>query len=290
MAEGIGLVATALALGFRHGIDWDHIAAIADITGSAADPSGAGIPRGHAGDHPPARPVSSVTRLFGPAETHALGLACLYALGHALVVVTLGALALYFQAFLPAWIDPIMERVVGATLLVLGLWVFYSLIRYWRGDGEFQLRSRWMLVFAGARHAWHLWRHRHQGHAHTQQPGVDQFDARTAFGVGMIHGIGAETGTQVLIIAAIGGASSQGLGTAMMLAFVLGLLLSNGVVAVLAATGFISSTRARPFYIAVGITAGVFSVFVGAFFLFGAGDQLPNLQQLFGSTAGGDAP
>ena len=36
----------------------------------------------------------------------------------------------------------------------------------------------------------------------------------------MIHGIGAETGTQVLLIAAVGGAASAGLGIPMLLAFV----------------------------------------------------------------------
>lgn len=287
---GIALIATALALGFRHGVDWDHIAAIADITGSAPN-----LPRTDSRAEQPlsgprARASRSFVRLFGPVELHALGLACLYALGHALVVVTLGALALYFQAFLPAWIDPIMERVVGATLLVLGLWVFYSLVRFWRGDGEFQLRSRWMLVFAAVRHAWHLLWHRHLGHQHAEQPAAGGFGVRSAFGVGMIHGIGAETGTQVLIIAAIGGTGSQGLGTAMMLAFVVGLLISNGLIAVLAASGFTSSARARPFYIGVGITAGLFSVIVGSFFVLGLGDRLPDLQQLFGPVAGGDAP
>src|SRR5690348_16584269 len=33
---GIGVLATGLALGIRHGIDWDHIAAITDITTTAA--------------------------------------------------------------------------------------------------------------------------------------------------------------------------------------------------------------------------------------------------------------
>jgi len=30
-----GLILTALGFGLRHGIDWDHIAAIADISSSA---------------------------------------------------------------------------------------------------------------------------------------------------------------------------------------------------------------------------------------------------------------
>jgi len=33
---GVGLLVTALLLGFRHGIDWDHIAAITDITSTTA--------------------------------------------------------------------------------------------------------------------------------------------------------------------------------------------------------------------------------------------------------------
>ena len=36
---GIGVYSAALALGIRHGIDWDHIAAITDITSTAASSS-----------------------------------------------------------------------------------------------------------------------------------------------------------------------------------------------------------------------------------------------------------
>src|SRR6266508_3248268 len=43
-----------------------------------------------------------------------------------------------------------LTRIVGVTLLLLGVYVFASLIRHGR---DFRLRSRWMLVFAGARRA-----------------------------------------------------------------------------------------------------------------------------------------
>ena len=33
----VGIVSAALALGLRHGIDWDHIAAITDITSTTAE-------------------------------------------------------------------------------------------------------------------------------------------------------------------------------------------------------------------------------------------------------------
>ncbi|HYU20540.1 MAG TPA: hypothetical protein VEQ11_17760 [Chloroflexota bacterium] len=272
-ATAVPLFGTALLLGMRHGIDWDHIAAIMDITSTTTNVELAENER----------PATAPRRAsFGQLELRALWLSLLYAIGHATVVVALGFAALSFAALLPEWIDPIMERVVGVTLLVLGAWVFYSLTQYLRGEGEFQLRSRWMLVFAGARHALGWLGARVRGHRHDMAFHVDQYGPRTAYGVGMIHGIGAETGSQVLIIAAIGGAASQGLGLVMMLAFVAGLVISNTLIALMAATGFISSVRARPFYVAIGALTGVFSLTVGALYTLGIGAELPDLSQLFG--------
>ena len=217
-------------------------------------------------------------------------LALLYAAGHGLVVIALGLAALLFGAVLPAWVDPIMERAVGFTLLALGVCVLYSLVHYWRGAEEFRLQSRWMLVFAGLRRGWstlqaRLHGHRHQGSPHVHR--VDQYGHRMAFGVGVIHGIGAETGTQVLIIAAVGGAASQGLGVWMLLAFVLGLLLSNATVAVLTSSGFVSTGRARVVYVGVGCVAVAFSLVVGSYFFLGISVQLPDLQMALAGRLGG---
>ena len=60
----LGVVLSAFFFGFRHGIDWDHIAAITDIT-STQDTRGKSM-------------------FFGT----------LYALGHALVVLVIGSLAI----------------------------------------------------------------------------------------------------------------------------------------------------------------------------------------------------
>jgi high-affinity nickel-transport protein len=99
----------------------------------------------------------------------------------------------------------------------------------------------------------------------------------------MIHGIGAETGSQVLIIAAVGGAAGQGLGVPMMLAFIVGLLASNSIVVLVSATGFVASQLRTRLYIAIGLLAGTFSVFVGLMFLIGAESSLPDLERLLGS-------
>lgn len=275
---GLSLLATGLLLGVRHGIDWDHIAAITDI---ASTTTSVEVAESEASSEP-----ARARATFGRLEIRAMWLALLYAFGHAIVVFALGLLALSFAAILPEWIDPLMERVVGFTLLILGVWVIYSLSQYLRGEGEFRLKSRWMLVFAGVRHGWHRLQHALAGEHHDDEFHVDQYGPKTAFGVGMIHGIGAETGSQALLIAAVGGASSQGMAIAMLIAFTIGLVISNSVVAALASTGFITSTRARPFYIAIGALTGIFSLVIGAFFAFGNGSELPDLQQLLGLGGG----
>jgi high-affinity nickel-transport protein len=99
----------------------------------------------------------------------------------------------------------------------------------------------------------------------------------------MIHGVGAETGSQALLIASVGGATGLGLGVPMLVAFIAGLLISNTVVIVITATGFVSSQVRRPLYIAIGVVAGIFSIVVGALFLLGTEGVLPDLPNLLGA-------
>ena len=111
---------------------------------------------------------------------------------------------------------------------------------------------------------------------------MSSYGRRTAFGVGMIHGIGAETGTQVLIIAAVGGAAGAGLGIPMMIAFIVGLLISNTVIVILSSTGFVASQARQRVYLVFGVAAGVFSLVVGMLFLFELEGLLPELDRIFG--------
>lgn len=304
-AVDIGVLLTGLLLGVRHGIDWDHIAAITDITSTTAAAGMAEAAHegqhselsGHRHEHGGAletrahdagpgaatlspalatRPQVGWSRtLSGQGEAIRLG--TLYALGHGAVVIALGVAAIAFGALLPDWLDPIMGRVVGFTLVALGMWVLYSVYRYARAGERFRLRSRWMLVFDGMRHGWRLLQARLHGHEHVEPLEMSSYGPRTSFGVGMIHGIGAETGTQVLLIAAVGGASSAGLGVPMLLAFVFGLLISNFAIVLLSSVGFVSSQAREQVYVAIGAVAGLFSLFVGSIFLFGLDGVLPDL-------------
>jgi cytochrome c biogenesis protein CcdA len=311
--ETVGLLSTALVLGFRHGFDWDHLAAITDVTSTTTTADVAELDHeashelapdhrhGHGGadelqvheasgqpneggEGPGARALDVATAPSAAIvdQRRALWLGSLYALGHATVVVILGLLALTFGAVLPEWVDPIMARVVGITLLLLGIWVFISLYQYARHGVAFRLRSRWMIVFDSARYAWRRFQARIHGHEHVDPIEMSSYGPRTAFGVGMIHGVGAETGSQVLLIAAIGGASSTGLGIPMLLAFVVGLLISNSIVVVITATGFIATRARERIYLVIGLVAGTFSLVVGAIFLLGLEGNLPELDKLFG--------
>ena len=302
---GFAVLATGFVLGLRHGIDWDHIAAITDITSTtaaagAAEAAHAEQHRSVSGDHhghggavemqahdagPGAATLAPAATLSRPRfvrseQLEAIRLGTLYALGHGAVVIALGIAALSFGALLPAWLDPIMGRIVGLTLVLLGAWVLYSVFRYARGGETFRLRSRWMLVFDGVRYSWRRLQARLHGHEHTEPLEMSSYGPRTAFGVGMIHGIGAETGTQVLLIAAVGGAAASGLGIPMLLAFVLGLLISNVAIVVLTSVGFVASQTRERIYVVIGLVAGLFSLIVGTIFLLGSEGILPSLDSI----------
>jgi len=281
----LGLIATAYAFGFRHGIDWDHIAALTDITASQ------------------------------DAPRRSMAFATLYALGHALVVFVLGFAAIVLAARLPSGVDAVMERFVGVTLVLLGAYVFFSLVRHGR---DFRMRSRWMLLFAAVRRAvrWlrggqHLdtvivehdhdhdvaephpsadlarvhggndrrtaTRHSH-GHRHVARMPADPFmdySRVTAFGVGMIHGVGAETPTQVLVFLTAAGAGGRVAGMFVLVCFIAGLLTSNSLIAAAATFGYAGATRRFWLYATVSVVTATFSLAIGSLFLLGKATFLP---------------
>jgi high-affinity nickel-transport protein len=272
--------------GFRHGIDWDHIAAITDITSSQED------------------------------RARAIGFGTLYVVGHAVVVFVLGVVAILIGEELPESVDAAMGRIVGATLILLGVYVFVSLIRHGR---EFRMRSRWMLLFAGIRAAWwklrgrrstssehdherepvhaHAgtaavdaedriaeWHHGHHGrpgHHHHKHPEPDDpfvnYQKGTSFLVGMLHGIGAETPTQILIFTAAAGAGGKAAGIAVLAAFLVGLISSNSVITFGTAFGFLRASKNFAVYATVAVITGVFSLVIGVLFVLGKDTMLPAL-------------
>lgn len=291
------LIGLGFVLGLRHGIDWDHIAAITDITSSTvsnreAESEGqmmavmVGGPGMSVGI-----PVGGQTSKWRETR-QGMFLATMYALGHATLVVLLGLLAIWLGAILPPWVDPVMERIVGVTLLVLGIYIFYSIWRYGR---SFQLRSRWMLVFVLIGRGWRWLKNKlsghpldhHQGdHHHGHAEEVAQYGWKAAFGIGVIHGVGAETGSQALLLASAAGVTTAVTGTILLMAFTAGLLVSNSLVAIFSLVSFVSTSTKRNVYVAIGILAGIFSLVVGFLFLTGMGSELPDLQAVLNTIFG----
>jgi hypothetical protein len=285
-AFGVGVLFSAFLFGFRHGIDWDHIAAITDITGTQDN-----------------RRSSMV---FGT----------LYALGHALVVFVIGSLAILLGQRLPEGVDDVMGRIVGVTLVVLGVYVIVGVVRHGR---EFRMRSRWMLVFSGANRLyrrlrpdstpvhdheapvhvheggassvavaddipvseWHHGHHGQPGHHHHKHPEPDDrftnYGRGTAFTVGMVHGIGAETPTQLLIFITAAGAGGKVVGEAVLLTFIVGLLASNTLITVGSAVGFLRASENWRLYLTVALVTAAFSLVIGILFITGEGSVLPAL-------------
>lgn len=235
----------AAALGFRHGFDYDHIAAITDI--------------------------SSVQSKARDAMRYGL----LYVAGHAATVAVLGTAAIAFRMALPVASDVWAERLVGCTLILLGLYVLGTFFR--PGTHTHTPRTRITLLINGI--LWVYWRlSRIFGGTRVEAPQVfkNGYGTTSTFLVGAIHGLGAETFTQVslfLAAASLGGVA----GVIGLLMFILGLLLMNTLMCA-AAAGLFSTALAHPSALrALTLVTSAYSIVVGAFFLLGSADRLPSL-------------
>ena len=244
----LALLSCAL-LGLRHGFDYDHLAAISDIT--------------------------SVQRTW--REGMRLGL--LYALGHAFTVAILGAAVIFLHIGLPEHMDAIGERLVGATLIALGIYVLVSFLRRKPEHHHHHAtpRSRIALLISGARYT--QWRIRRLANptAPKPDPFTFRYDRTSVFTVGIIHGLGAETPSQLLLFllaANLGGTSRGFLG---LLCFILGLLLMNTLMTASASGIFATSTHRPRLQTLITSLTAAYSFIIGIIFLFGASDKLPPL-------------
>jgi high-affinity nickel permease len=236
---------SAAVLGFRHGFDYDHIAAITDIT--SVEP----IPR------------------------RAMRMGLIYVLGHAATVALLGAIVILFQRSLPSRIDHWAERAVGLTLVLLGLYVLGTLLRQ---KTSYVPKSRAAILIGACR--WTVNKIRLLVNPAAEIKAIDAsqpYSKGSVFGIGVIHGLGAETPSQLLIFllaANLGGINRGFLGLAMFLA---GLLAMNSLMTASAVGVFgFSAAKPRMLRVVIGLTAA-YSLVVGTIFLLGSSSVLPSL-------------
>lgn len=234
---------SAAILGFRHGFDYDHIAAISDITSVQTD------------------------------RWQAMRLGLLYALGHAAMVAVLGSAVIVFQLSLPHSIDRIAERLVGLTLLILGVYVLGSLF-----TGNPAPRGRFHLLAGSLR--WLHWKMKSSWHDHDIPRPTEKnwnYTSKSVLMIGVVHGLGAETPSQLMIFllaANLGGIGKGFVGLSM---FIAGLLVMNTVMTASAVGLFGFSSRLPRFQLAVTALTAIYSLAVGALFVFGSSSLLPSL-------------
>jgi hypothetical protein len=228
-------------LGFRHGFDYDHIAAISDIT--------------------------SVQE---KAST-AMRLGLLYALGHASMIALLGGIVILFQLSFPPRLDSWAERLVGLTLIVLAIYVLGSLV--W-GNPKAIPPSRAALIIRGFRKL-----RRKLAAAPTASDHDENlnYTGPIAFGVGIIHGLGAETPSQLalFLVAANLGGIAKGIGGMAM--FLAGLLFMNTVMTASACGLFRSASPHPRIMRAFVCLTAVYSFVIGCIFLLHSANRLPPL-------------
>lgn len=92
----------------------------------------------------------------------------------------------------------------------------------------------------------------------------------------MLHALGAQTATQVLLISALG-TNSHTSATLMLTAFIAGLMLSNLLTAIAASLSFNLLQKSAPVFVFFTSLAAVFSLLIGLLFVLGKVQILPAL-------------
>lgn len=239
---------SCLVLGLRHGFDYDHLAAISDIT--------------------------AMQRSW----RNGLRLGMTYALGHAVTVAALGLAVLELHLGLPGGLDHWTERLIGLTLIVLGIGVVAGILRKdAHGHRHGRVESRLAIAINGI--LWTAWQVRRTWNRQAPRPERFQwmYTGKSVFVIGILHGVGAETPSQLALFfltANLGGTSRGLMG---LLAFAVGLVTMNALMTASMGGAFRARGHHPRFYHAIAWTGAAYSCIIGVIFLFGISDRLPPL-------------
>ena len=99
---------------------------------------------------------------------------------------------------------------------------------------------------------------------------------RTAAGIGMLHGVGIESPTQIAIFVASTSVAGLGFGLVLLASWVIGLLVANALLALLAGAGVLNAERSFPVYATLAVVVSILSIVLGFLYLAGF-DFLPQI-------------
>ncbi|CAM3812781.1 sulfite exporter TauE/SafE family protein [Cytobacillus oceanisediminis] len=219
----------SILIGIRHGLDSDHVAAIADMIGSEGQ------------------------------RNKQLSLGVMYAVGHGAIVLVIGLITLFIGTRLPEEAQLSLEVFVSITLLILGGVILYSIFK---NKHEYEFKSRLTIVFEFLSRI-------------TEKLGFSEVKASPvslgligAFLIGIIHGIGVESPTQVAAITSAVGFNNLSAATAQLVLFVTGLLLSTICITFVISWGFLKSKLRRKLFLILGSVTGIYSIGLGVSMLY----------------------
>ena len=90
-----------------------------------------------------------------------------------------------------------------------------------------------------------------------------------------MHGIGAETPTQVIVFLAAATAGGIAAGLAVLVAFVAGLVVANSAITMASAFGLAAASKGRRVQLTMGVATAAMSIVIGSLFLLGMDGVLP---------------
>lgn len=165
---GVGVILLiSLLLGLRHASDPDHLAAVTTLIASEEDRE----------------------------QAHKAGLmGLLWGLGHGTTLVVLGLPLVLFNRFLPEPVQVVAETMIGVIIVFLAV----RLLLRWR-RGAFHAHAH---IHEGATSHRHVHSHK-EDESHEHEHAIPYRTPLSAYGIGLVHGIGGSGGLTLLLLSTI---------------------------------------------------------------------------------------
>ena len=231
-SAGVGVVlVVSLLLGLRHASDPDHLAAVTTL-------------------------IASEKEHDGIRKAGFMGL--LWGLGHGTTLVLLGLPLVLFNRFLPEPVQQAAEMLIGVIIVLLAARL---LMRWRRGLYHVHVHSH------DDRPEPHRHVHSHkESEAHGHGHAVGRRTPLSAYGVGLVHGIGGSGGLTLLLLSTISGRAEA---AAALLLFAAGTAVSMALLSTAFGLAIAGGPVARNFE-RVAPVLGVLGVAFGTWYALGA--------------------
>jgi ABC-type nickel/cobalt efflux system permease component RcnA len=230
-SSGVGVILLiSLLLGLRHASDPDHLAAVTTLIASEER-------------HRKARNAGFMGLLWG--------------LGHGTALIVLGLPLVLFGRYLPEPVQQVAETLIGVIIVLLAVRL---LLRWRRGLYHAHTHTH----DEGSVHR-HVHSHREDeshGHAHA----VPQRTPLSAYGIGLVHGIGGSGGLTLLLLSTI---SNPAQAAAALLLFASGTAVSMALLSTAFGLAIAGGPIGRNFE-RVAPVLGFLSMAFGAWYALGA--------------------